>query len=491
MPHNRGLYNWGFGAVFLCGASALATTHPFIDGPVGATPYVHAEAMHLRCPPPPPAPGSPSECPSKSDHTCCIRAALRELRKRPENKRHLYVPKGVYVFSKSIEMFSGLHVRCANPQSVVFKSENASKWMVDGNLSEVSDISIERCSFDLNGTVANTRLGKFSSMISISATGSITPESPAGEPFAVKGVTISGNKIFDSAHPGRMCSARRLQRQHILVLNAEKVLIEKNSLSEGGRIKFGRPGRQALIRDNVIRNVNDNGITIVDKDRDGEEGVGRSVDGFKTSEIVIEGNRIYNPTVVGVFFGTDGQSSGDPKLGIERVLIRNNKIEGNFRGCIRGTLQNTASKILILNNTCIKTAQPDNEASAEACLNEPPYQNKKGLVDGISLGRTNLAQGDDTYIAHDITVMGNSVESRPGGGAYSSGVVIGAEFRNVCLLSNSITDNLKHSLYLTSNVEIYLSENKMNSAKYRCGRFSADCSSNKILPTAQCYAPGF
>ena len=137
---------------------------------------------------------------------------------------------------------------------------------------------------------------------------------------------------------------RDRQRQYIAILNTEDVLVENNHLSEGGRIKVGRPGRRIVIRNNTLHNINDNGITVVDQG------------GGLSSDILIEHNTIINPLNSGIFFGADGQPAGTAALQLYDVTIRNNAITGNFlNNCITGVLPNHVARIYIVANTCHKT----------------------------------------------------------------------------------------------------------------------------------------
>ena len=113
-----------------------------------------------------------------------------------------------------------------------------------------SDILIEGCGFDYNGNPGRdgsaTETGKFQALVTI---------------VNAEKVTLRNNLFFDSQRP--KCYKRFCQRQQAIIF-VEDVLVEKNKLIDGGRIKVGVPARRAVIRNNILDFVNDNGITIVD-----------------------------------------------------------------------------------------------------------------------------------------------------------------------------------------------------------------------------------
>jgi hypothetical protein len=152
------------------------------------------------------------------------------------------------------------------------------------------------------------------------------------------------------------------QRQSIVLLNCDNVVVRDNNLSNGGRIKVGRPGRFCLIENNWLYGVNDNGITVVNIEDVGD-----------TSDITIRGNTILHPATVGIFAGSDGD---DQSLsGQQDVRLR---IVGNTvlapRTCLRYTLTGQSNgPTLIHGNTFqiqslvhngTRVYQPDSDTSA-------------------------------------------------------------------------------------------------------------------------------
>lgn len=330
------------------------------------------------------------------DDTQCIGNWITEAKNQG---KHLYVSPGTYIYSKGRAIFNGFHLQCATPLRTVFKSINnaGNLFLLTANSGVTGepwqDISIENCGFDLNGTTVN-----FASVITL-----------LGNTAPVQYVTVRGNLVYDSTQPGQMYTTDDRQRQYIVILNAEDVLVENNNLSEGGRIKVGRPGRRVVIRNNTLYNINNNAITVVDR-------LPVSI----SSDILIEGNTITNPLGSGIFFGADGQSVGTETLEVYDVTIRNNVIMGDFNtACITGTLPNKTARIYISNNTCRKTGSAGT------------------FVAGILLNRANHS----LLYTQDITVKENIIRSDIAG-AYNSlgGIFVGDRFDNLCVLGNKIYD---------------------------------------------------
>ena len=308
--------------------------------------------------------------------------------------KHLYVSPGTYHFSDGTAIFEGFHLQCADPTRAIFKAINnandlfvlAPNWVSESN-APWQDISIENCGFDFNGSTAH-----FASFISF-----------VGGTLPIQYVTVRGNKFFDNTMDHRLYTSSDPKRQYIAILKAEDVLIEDNALSEGGRIKVGRPGRRLIIRANTLKGISENGITVVDN------GSGLS------SDILIEHNTITNPINSGIFFGTDGQKAGTATTQLYDVTIRANAITGNFRtNCITGVLPNHVARIYIGENTCHKTGPTPTGV----------------YVAGIGLNRNNTS----TLRAEDITVQDNTILSDVYN-AYNNlaGIFVTDHFENLAL----------------------------------------------------------
>jgi hypothetical protein len=379
----------------------------------------------------------------QDDDTVCIGQWIDDARKQG---KHLYVSPGTYLYSDGKAIFKGFHLQCAGPTRAVFKAINhandlfvlAPTWASESD-APWQDISIENCGFDLNGSTA-----QFASVISL-----------VGGTAPLQHVTVRGNIVYDSAQPGQMYTTRDRQRQYIVVLNAEDVLVENNHLSGGGRIKVGRPGRRIVIRHNTLYNINDNGITVVD------QGSGIS------SDILIEHNTITNPINSGIFFGTDGQWAGTAALQLYDVTIRANIIAGNFLiSCITGILPNHVARIYIGENTCHKTGPTPTGV----------------FVAGIGLSRNQTS----TQYATDITVHDNTIVSDVYN-AYNNlaGIFVTDYFANLCLLSNRIYATAT-AIHFRSNMPwAQAADNFLDGGRLRIGPHVAVDQSGK---TAGCYA---
>ena len=178
-----------------------------------------------------------------ADDSACIRRWLKKAEKT--GRKDLYVPSGTYLYRSSFVLPSGVHIRCAGPETV-FKNNGGPGNFIFNDTDTVEDVIIENCGFDVNGGTAD-----FLTIIGVNPQSSVVAPS--------RNIHIRGNRMYDSAISG-MPSAQ--QRQYILLSPCDKCWIENNHLSEGGRIKVGRPGNQIFIKNNVLENVNDNAITV-------------------------------------------------------------------------------------------------------------------------------------------------------------------------------------------------------------------------------------
>jgi hypothetical protein len=364
------------------------------------------------------------------DDTICIGRWLKDARTQG---KHLYVSPGTYLYGQGQAIFNGFHLQCASPTRTVFKAINNAgnlfvllpNWLSESD-APWQDISIENCGFNLNGSTV-----PFASVIAV-----------GGGTWPVQYVTVRGNKVFDSTMAGRLYTKRDPKRQYIAILNTEDVLVEHNALSEGGRIKVGRPGRRIIIRANTLNGVSENGITVVDQ-------------GGISSDMLIEHNTITNPINSGIFFGADGQNAGTAAMQLYDVTIRHNTITGNFvTNCITGVLPNNVARIYIGDNTCHKTGPT------------PPGV----FVGGIGLNRDNTA----TLYAKDITVEDNIILSDVYN-AYSNlaGIYVADHFDNLCLLGNSIYDT-STAIYLRSNMpHVKATGNTLDGGVLRIGQRGA------------------
>jgi len=256
------------------------------------------------------------------DDTSCIRAWVDAAR---SSGQELYASPGHFLYRQTVDLFSGAHVRCAGPATTIFRSTGDAKILFDAVGNGLEGISLEDCGFDLNGNKE-----PFAAVLRV-----------WGQGAAARNIRVRGNRMYDGTLTGKTSPE---QRQYILLLNCEQCWVTENHLSEGGRIKVGRPGRRVVIRDNVLEHVNDNAITVV----------GRAQ--ASSQDILIAGNVIEDPVRTGIFFGADGMPQNDPALSVRNVRISNNVVEGDFvSACIRGTLPNRAEHVVISGNVCSKS----------------------------------------------------------------------------------------------------------------------------------------
>jgi hypothetical protein len=130
-----------------------------------------------------------------------------------------------------------------------------------------------------------------------------------------------------------------VQRQYILVLNAYRTTVTDNFLSEGGRIKVGSPGDDTTITGNHLRDVNDNGITVV------------IVTNQKSKRVIISDNVVTNPSTAGIYFGQDGDAATTGAT-IDQLVITGNVVTGSFtNGGIHATIPATSLGAIVANNS--------------------------------------------------------------------------------------------------------------------------------------------
>ena len=280
----------------------------------------------------------------------------------------LRAASGTYLYSDANLLSSNLRIVCRSHTK--FRNTGGSGLFLNA-AADVHDVHIEGCDFDVNGNPAN-----FLTVIGINP----------GTATRSKNVEIKNNRFYDSKIPGLMSGA---QRQYVLLLNCDFCSVIGNRLTEGGRIKVGRPGSDITISDNILENVNDNAISVVDNNGGGI-----------SERINITHNHITKPKGVGIFFGADGEAETDPALTTRDVVIDGNDITGDWQtACILGTLPATASNVRIVNNKCTKTGFCGDFAA------------------GIAIRRTN----DPVARAQTITIETNEIKSNVGwlAGAYA------------------------------------------------------------------------
>lgn len=325
----------------------------------------------------------------------CMQSWVNDARNQG---KHMYASAGTYLYSNSKALHDGVHLQCENNVNTVFKNVGVGSFFIlsadFGTTGEPwEDISIENCGFDMNGYSATN----FSFIFAIVAS------SPAEH------ITIRNLRVFDSTQPGSMYVERTRQRQYIVILNVNKVLIENNVLSEGGRIKAGRPGNDIVIRNNSLNNINDNGITIVNF-------------GTNTSKnALIENNAIHNALGSLVFFGSDGEEHGHLEQIVESVTIRGNTLTGQSNYAITGTLPNHSRKIYIYNNTFVKSPK----------AGYPLYPGSFDI--GFSLNRAT----ESVLPVKDATIISNTLTLQPGASFPTGGVFVKSPQENLCILNNT------------------------------------------------------
>lgn len=292
------------------------------------------------------------------DDTVAVRTWLQEA-DRPGGAR-LYAPPGIYTINAvdlpavggreptaSLPVYNDTQIRCADPERTVFRNSGQSETGPIVLLRSVApspeNISIERCGFDWNGW----NLQDYASIMVLT---------PPALPGVGRNISVLDNHFFDSDLPGTgrcdlgqdACPTR--QRHHVLAQRVDGLWIRGNSMSGGGRIKAGGSGlgRNMRIEGNTIDFVNDNGITIVD-----------TMAGL-TEHVVIADNHIHNAVGAAIFFGADGESSGDiPGMVLRDVTVDRNRIEGSFAAGISSILPETAEQVRIVGNTVLSQRDAD------------------------------------------------------------------------------------------------------------------------------------
>ena len=339
------------------------------------------------------------------DDSACIRSWI-EAGHTSGSK--LFASNGTYLYRETMPLYSGLSLACQHPWLTQFKNIGGTGVFLTA-ATEVSDVEIGSCGFDVNGNPAN-----FLAVINVNP----------GTPARSQRIRVRANRFHDSAIPGRMSAA---QRQYILLLNCDDCRVENNRLSEGGRIKIGRPGSKLIVRENLVENANDNAITVVD--------IGAGV----SEDILVEGNRVIGPRGVGIFFGADGEDQTTVGLTTRKIRVSGNQIQGDWiTACILGLLPAIADDIRITNNRCVKTG---------TCGLFPA---------GISIRRTEGA----TTRATNIVVHNNTIESSISWIAGSlppldmGGIFVGGLHDGVRVTDNKITRVGPRAIFFHSSADV-------------------------------------
>lgn len=359
------------------------------------------------------------------DDTMCIQAWMAAGASAPGSQ--LYAPAGTYYYQSHATLYSGMHLRCADPATVIFRRAGGTGLFLTA-ADAVHDVTIARCGFDVRGATA-----EFLTVLAINP--------PSGGTST--NIHVRRNRVYDSAIMGTMPAQ---QRQYVLLLNCNNCRVDGNHLSEGGRIKLGRPGRELYIRDNIVERANDNAITVVDI------GAGESV------AIRILNNRVLSPKSVGIFFGADGESQMDPALTTRDVRISGNSIRGDWEtACILGTLPARANKIEVVRNSCLKTGTTGafragivikrTNGAVERTQDIKIERNRISASDGLAdLGVPPLDMGG-------LLVMGNHSGFSVHGNIIRYVGPRAMYFNNVDIINGSITNNtmVGGSLHMTGS----------------------------------------
>jgi hypothetical protein len=287
------------------------------------------------------------------DDTHAIGAWLAEA--EAGNKK-LFAPPGIYYFGGRSLPFSipdGTRIRCTPGVSVdrplaIFRNNGGTETGSGNFLARQTaegepgpaNISIEDCGFDSNGWNAVD----FLQVVKIAG----TPRNRARD------IALRRNAFLDSVFDpdlvgtsdcdrGEECIVD--QRIYISVLAADGVWIEENHLEGGGRIKAGRPGRRIYVRDNVIRVVNDNGITLMDITKNE-----CLEDDCVTEQIEIVRNTIEHAANDGIAIGADGNGSDHPRMVLRDVVIAQNRVGGTFHTGINVRMPAITHDVMVLQN---------------------------------------------------------------------------------------------------------------------------------------------
>ena len=266
-----------------------------------------------------------------TDHGACIDEWMADARAQG---RHMLADRGRYYSADTHSLVSGDYIKCSDAEFVMTNPQASALFRVEERARQ-RDIYVGHCVFDLN---ANTR--HFGGVI---ASGTRAPDDSG---IHVRHMTVENNHFYDSSRPGQLDDDRHTaQRQYVLILQAENILIRNNRLESGGRIKAGRPGRKMAIVENVIHGVNDNGITVVDTDRLEIHGA--------SEDIFIHKNEIHGALTAPIFIGGDGGVNTGPTLRTARITVTENYIVNSTGHCILLQLPIDSEEIHVGRNVCV------------------------------------------------------------------------------------------------------------------------------------------
>lgn len=264
------------------------------------------------------------------DDTECMELWFSDGRSQGKD---LLADSGSYRTSGRFDLFSGDYLLCSDAVFVMTNPTASTLFRVHPDEPQ-SDIYIGGCAIDVNNSQRDF----------LAAVTSNGVKDETG--VHLRNMTLERTHIYDSSRPGFYDDDRHVaQRQYILLLSSENVLIRDNLLEGGGRIKAGRPGRRIVIIGNELRGVNDNGITVVDKARADTPSV--------SEDIFIHRNVIYSPMVSGIFVGADGEQSLGEGLRTARITVTENVVINSTGICILLQLPEDSEDIYATDNTCV------------------------------------------------------------------------------------------------------------------------------------------
>lgn len=303
-----------------------------------------------------------------TDDTLALRAAFAAV---PDQGAHVHVPRGTYLVSGVLALKSDTYLK-GEGQGSLFKRKSdgdETLFLSDG----VTGVTMESIAIDLNGA-GHGQNKNFASGIAFRAL-EIPP--PHHRIISCYNIRIRDIKVFDST------GTTVLGRHAILTLHCNGVWIEDNHVSHGLRIKAGGVGDRLIIRNNLVDEPNDNGITIATHE-------GKTI----TANYIIQGNIIRAAKGSSIYIGKDTDPLGIDQGGIvyKNILIDGNIILGPVgygQSMITVHLAGVTERIHIVNNVL------ENSGSLQ--------QFTQGIESSIQ---------DDTWgkPGTDLLVAGNTVE---------------------------------------------------------------------------------
>ncbi|UZR97139.1 glycosyl hydrolase family 28-related protein [Chondrinema litorale] len=197
------------------------------------------------------------------------------------------VPSGTYLISSTLSLKSNTTLSGEGFSSLIKRTRETSIFVSDS----VSNVIVENLAIDFNGLEIPENANRlFANAIAFREHS--------------KNITIRNINIFDSQSNDVCCV------HAILVRQCENVWIENNLIEGGSRIKAGGIGNKLIIKNNIVTDAYDNGITIAD------EGTG---DHIITRNYIIENNIIERAKGASIYLGDDGKDKGDPNA----IKLRN------------------------------------------------------------------------------------------------------------------------------------------------------------------------